>query len=64
MAEEELPDYNEDEETTELKATEKKTKKGHYVNMHTSSFKDFILKSEILQAVVDCGFEHPSEGQF
>jgi ATP-dependent RNA helicase UAP56/SUB2 len=63
MAEEELPDYNEDEETTELKATEKKTKKGHYVNMHTSSFKDFILKSEILQAVVDCGFEHPSEVQ-
>jgi superfamily II DNA/RNA helicase len=31
--------------------------------MHTSNFRDFILKPELLRAVVDCGFEHPSEGQ-
>lgn len=30
--------------------------------MHTSNFRDFILKPELLRAVVDCGFEHPSEG--
>jgi len=32
------------------------------VGIHTSNFRDFILKPELLRAVVDCGFEHPSEG--
>lgn len=36
--------------------------RGHYVGMHTSNFRDFILKPELIQAVVECGFEHPSEG--
>ncbi len=40
------------------------TSRGHYVGIHTSNFRDFILKPEILRAVVDCGFEHPSEGEF
>ncbi len=26
------------------------------------SFKDFLLKSELLRFVMDFGFEHPSEG--
>lgn len=26
-----------------------------------SGFKDFLLKAELLRAIVDCGFEHPSE---
>ena len=34
------------------------------MGIHTSNFRDFILKPEILRAVVDCGFEHPSEGTF
>lgn len=38
-------------------------KKGHYVGIHASGFKDFILKPELLRAAVDCGFEHPSEVQ-
>lgn len=38
-------------------------KKGHYVGIHASGFRDFILKPELLRAVVDCGFEHPSEVQ-
>jgi ATP-dependent RNA helicase UAP56/SUB2 len=33
------------------------------VGIHASGFKDFILKPECLRAVVDCGFEHPSEVQ-
>lgn len=37
--------------------------RGHYVGIHTSNFRDFILKPELLRAVVDCGFEHPSEGE-
>jgi len=48
----------------DVKAGENKdVKKGHYVGIHTSNFRDFILKPELLRAVVDCGFEHPSEVQ-
>jgi len=31
--------------------------------IHTAGFKDFLLKKELNRAVVDCGFEHPSEVQ-
>lgn len=30
--------------------------------MHSSGWKEFLLKPELLRAIVDCGFEHPSEG--
>jgi ATP-dependent RNA helicase UAP56/SUB2 len=39
-------------------------KKGSYVGIHSSGFRDFLLKSELLLAVTDCGFEHPSEGNY
>ncbi|KAL7436162.1 hypothetical protein ACHAXH_006801 [Discostella pseudostelligera] len=64
-----LVDYDEEEEEQNVAAEEsadaegKETKKGHYVGIHASGFKDFILKPECLRAVVDCGFEHPSEVQ-
>jgi len=61
-AEEEFLDYVEDDDQVQDHKAEKDTKKGHYVGIHTSSFRDFILKPELLRAVVDCGFEHPSEG--
>jgi hypothetical protein len=35
-----------------------------YVGIHSSGFRDFLLKPELLRAIVDCGFEHPSEGLF
>ncbi|XP_023021711.2 ATP-dependent RNA helicase WM6-like [Leptinotarsa decemlineata] len=64
-----LLDY-EDEVNTEKTIAEpianevqKEEAKGTYVSMHSSGFSDFLLKSEILRAVVDCGFEHPSEVQ-
>jgi len=38
-------------------------KKGHYVGIHASGFKDFLLKPELLRSIVDAGFEHPSEVQ-
>jgi hypothetical protein len=28
----------------------------------STGFKDFLLRPELQRAVVDCGFEHPSEG--
>lgn len=66
---EDLLDY-EDEEATEQVAVEgagdapaKKEVKGTYVSIHSSGFRDFLLKPEILRAIVDCGFEHPSEGK-
>lgn len=63
-----LLDY-EDEEQTETTAVEnqeapKKDVKGTYVSIHSSGFRDFLLKPEILRAIVDCGFEHPSEGEY
>lgn len=62
-----LLDYEEDEqnETVENddKKQAKKEVKGNYVSIHSSGFRDFLLKPEILRAIVDCGFEHPSEVQ-
>ena len=61
--EDELVDYEEDqpEEANQAKGTENVAKKG-YVGIHSTGFKDFLLKPELLRAIVDCGFEHPSEG--
>ena len=36
--------------------------KGSYVGIHATGFRDFLLKGELLRAITDCGFEHPSEG--
>lgn len=66
-----LLDYEEEEnaeqttaaETAEGNAVSKKEVKGTYVSIHSSGFRDFLLKPEILRAIIDCGFEHPSEGE-
>jgi ATP-dependent RNA helicase UAP56/SUB2 len=66
-AEEELVDYEEEAEEVagaggdEAAKAAAAPKKG-YVGIHATGFKDFLLKPEILRAIVDCGFEHPSEG--
>lgn len=64
----ELLDYEEDEEPqgapeSGTPAANKKEVKGSYVSIHSSGFRDFLLKPELLRAIVDCGFEHPSEGE-
>jgi len=63
----ELLDYEEDENETAADGAGdaqqvKKDVKGTYVSIHSSGFRDFLLKPELLRAIVDCGFEHPSEG--
>merc|ERR1719223_1231769 len=66
MAEEELPDFDEAEEATAAGAAKTEgegAKKGGYAAIHASGFRDFLLKPELLRAIVDCGFEHPSEVQ-
>jgi ATP-dependent RNA helicase UAP56/SUB2 len=76
--EEDLIDYSDEELTTNetapadangaakkggLAAADDTEKKGSYVGIHTSGFRDFLLKPELLRAITDCGFEHPSDGQ-
>jgi ATP-dependent RNA helicase UAP56/SUB2 len=65
-ADEELPDFDEEEAQKETKDEPKEggdAKKGNYAAIHASGFRDFLLKPELLRAIVDCGFEHPSEVQ-
>jgi len=66
-AETELLDYEEEENEAPaegaIKDQAKKDVKGTYVSIHSSGFRDFLLKPELLRAIVDCGFEHPSEVQ-
>lgn len=60
-------DYDEEDAEPELangKLPDKKAVKGTYVSIHSSGFRDFLLKPELLRAIVDCGFEHPSEGNY
>ncbi len=63
----ELLDYEEDDEPQgapeSVAPVGKKEVKGSYVSIHSSGFRDFLLKPELLRAIVDCGFEHPSEGK-
>jgi len=75
-AEEELVDYEEEEAGADDKKAVAAAagasagggaaaagKGAGYVGIHSSGFKDFLLKPELLRAIVDCGFEHPSEGE-
>lgn len=63
----ELLDYEDDDEPQgapeSAAPTGKKEVKGSYVSIHSSGFRDFLLKPELLRAIIDCGFEHPSEGK-
>jgi len=66
--EEDLPDF-EEEDNTEAKDAKGEAgengdaTKGNFAAIHASGFRDFLLKAELLRAIVDCGFEHPSEVQ-
>ncbi|KAM1714631.1 hypothetical protein ACFX11_025469 [Malus domestica] len=64
--EEELVDYEEEDQNAPNSVSAKPSgdtvKKG-YVGIHSSGFRDFLLKPELLRAIVDSGFEHPSEVQ-
>uniref|UniRef100_A0A2K5NXK4 RNA helicase n=1 Tax=Cercocebus atys TaxID=9531 RepID=A0A2K5NXK4_CERAT len=64
----ELLDYEDDEVETAAggdgaEAPAKKDVKGSYVSIHSSGFRDFLLKPELLRAIVDCGFFFFSEVQ-
>jgi superfamily II DNA/RNA helicase len=65
---EELLDYEEEAlETDQPKEEQKQPQNqgiiGEYVTLHSSGFREFVLKPELLRAINICGFEHPSEVQ-
>jgi ATP-dependent RNA helicase UAP56/SUB2 len=72
---EELLDYEDETETAlppsapncpggaATPAGESEKEKKGYVGIHSTGFRDFLLKPELLRAISDLGFEHPSEVQ-
>jgi len=67
-AEENILDYEDEENEQQVEGAAgdgppKKDVKGTYVSIHSSGFRDFLLKPELLRAIIDCGFEHPSAVQ-
>lgn len=67
----ELTAYNSEDEKDkenhdlkkEVSSAPAKKSDDNYASIHSSTFKDFMLKPELLKAIADCGFEHPSEVQ-
>lgn len=66
----ELTEYTSDDEhgheaaAPSAKSTEPAKKPDDtYSAIHASGFREFLLKPELLRAIADCGFEHPSEVQ-
>jgi ATP-dependent RNA helicase UAP56/SUB2 len=60
---EDLPNYEEDEVEAKAPAKAATIKQKGHAGIHSSGFRDFLLKAELLLAITDCGFEHPSEVQ-
>jgi ATP-dependent RNA helicase UAP56/SUB2 len=58
----ETDEENEPEDKVDTKQVAEK-QKDTYVAIHSSGFRELLLKPELLRAIVDCGFEHPSEVQ-
>eukprot|EP00485_Elphidium_margaritaceum_P002301 CAMPEP_0202686510 /NCGR_PEP_ID=MMETSP1385-20130828/2263_1 /ASSEMBLY_ACC=CAM_ASM_000861 /TAXON_ID=933848 /ORGANISM="Elphidium margaritaceum" /LENGTH=440 /DNA_ID=CAMNT_0049341095 /DNA_START=150 /DNA_END=1472 /DNA_ORIENTATION=+ len=69
----ELADYEEDDQYEQEADDAQQQKeadndssahpKGSYATLASSSFKDFMLRKELMRAIGDAGFEHPSEVQ-
>ena len=60
MADQELEEYEEEIEDQPAADAADNANRG-FVGVHTVSFDDMQLKRELLRAIQDCGFEHPSE---
>jgi len=60
--EEDLPDFDDDATGAEA-TTEARDVRADAAAIRASGFRDFLLKLELMQGIVECGFEHPSEVQ-
>merc|ERR1719317_80446 len=65
QADEDLVEYEEEPEGQEELQEEPQGQevKGSYAGASTASFQDMLLKTELMSAIRDAGFEHPSEVQ-
>lgn len=63
--EDELDEYNSDDDNIDSLHGDKKVddQKDYHFSSHAAGFRDLLLKPELLRAISDCGFEHPSEVQ-
>jgi ATP-dependent RNA helicase UAP56/SUB2 len=63
----EMAEYSDEEDNSaapdKKKSGESKKSDDTYVAVHSAGFREFLLKPELLRAIADCGFEHPSEVQ-
>jgi ATP-dependent RNA helicase UAP56/SUB2 len=61
----ELAEYEDEEEDAPIlgETTGTEGKRDTHVAIHASSFKDLLLKPELLRAIGDAGFENPSQVQ-
>ncbi|EDQ89444.1 uncharacterized protein MONBRDRAFT_36918 [Monosiga brevicollis MX1] len=60
---EDLLEYTEEAEPETTGTKDVAKDKGSYAGAQTAVFRDFLLKPELLRAITECGFEHPSEVQ-
>jgi ATP-dependent RNA helicase UAP56/SUB2 len=63
-----LPDYDYDEEHKDdgkngAQDADGKKIQNPGTSVYSTGFKDMLLRPELQRAIVDCGFEHPSEVQ-
>jgi len=61
--EEELVEYDEENNEEIPEEAQNQEIKGSYAGASTASFQDMLLKNELMSAIRDAGFEHPSEVQ-
>lgn len=59
----EILNYDEVEQVADIKQDKMKVKGKGYVAVHSAAFRDFLLSAELMRAINDNGFEHPSQVQ-
>uniref|UniRef100_A0A7S0DXR8 RNA helicase n=1 Tax=Hanusia phi TaxID=3032 RepID=A0A7S0DXR8_9CRYP len=63
MADEDLPQYDSDSDKEEEAPSARTQQTAGHISTSAASFRDFLLKPELLRAINDCAFEHPSKVQ-
>lgn len=59
-----LRDYEEETSVSVISVVPVEERRDKFSSIHCSGFRDLLLKPELLQAIKDRGYEHPSQGKF
>lgn len=59
-----LRDYEEETPVSVSSVVPVEERRDKFSSIHSSGDRDLLLKPELLQAIKDRGFEHPSQGKF